>query len=147
MELNVQIKQAGRRENKIVTAKLLLKQAPRTAGELIASAVKATYSAHYEKANEIEAFENGDLSQVIIYTLDELKQKAAGGKIDFGFLKNDKKVSEKKAVETALQAFEDGLVAVFVDGTRYKNTDDTLELTGNETVTFVKLTMLTGRLW
>ena len=58
-----------------------------------------------------------------------------------------RKVSEKKAIETALQAFEDGLVAVFVDGTRYENTADALELTGDETVTFVKLTMLTGRLW
>ncbi|MBQ3588509.1 MAG: hypothetical protein II977_08055 [Oscillospiraceae bacterium] len=147
MELKVQVKQAGRRENKIVTAKLLLKQTPKTAGELIASAVKAAYAAHYEKASEIEAFENGDLSRVIIYTQDELEQKASGGKIDFGFLKNDKKVSEKEAVETALQAFDDGLVAVFVDGTRYENTDDALELTGDETVTFVKLTMLTGRLW
>jgi len=147
MELNVQIKQAGRRENKIGTAKLLLKQAPQTAGELIACAVKAAYTAHYEKVNGTEAFENGDLSQVIIYTQDELEQKAAGGKIDFGFLKNDKKTSEKKAVETALQAFEDGIVAVFVDGTRYENTADALRLTGNETVTFVKLTMLTGRLW
>ncbi len=147
MEIKVQVKQAGRRENKIVTAKLLLKQAPKTAGELIAGAVKAAYAVHYEKTNEIEAFENGDLSGVIIYTQDELEQKAAGGKIDFVFLKNNKKVSEKKAVETALQAFEDGLVAVFVDGTRYENTADALELTGNETVTFVKLTMLTGRLW
>ena len=95
MEIKVQVKQAGRRENKIVTAKLLLKQAPKTAGELIACAVKATYAAHYEKASEIEAFENGDLRGVIIYTQDELEQKAAGGKIDFGFLKNVKKVSEK----------------------------------------------------
>lgn len=147
MELKVQIKQAGRRENKIVTAKLLLKQAPKTVEELISYAVKATHTAHYEKANEIEAFENGDLSQVIIYTQDELEQKAAEGRIDFGFLKSDKKVSEKKAVQTAMQAFEDGLVAVFIDGQRYENATDKLELTGKETITFVRLTMLSGRMW
>ena len=56
MEIKVQVKQAGRRENKIVTAKLLLKQAPKTAGELIASTVKAAYAAHYEKANEITVY-------------------------------------------------------------------------------------------
>lgn len=147
MEFKVQIKQAGRRENKIVTAKLLVKQTPRTVGELVACAVKSSYAQYYEKADLIEAFENGDVSQAIVYSQDEIEQKAAEGKIDFGFLKNDKRISEKKAVETALQAFEDGLVAVFVDGTRYENTADVLELTGNETITFVKLTMLTGRLW
>ncbi len=147
MELKVQIKQAGKRENKTIAAKLFIKDRPDTIGRLITQTVKATYARHYEKADMIQAFENGDLREVIVYSEEEIENKATSGKIDFGFLKNDKKTSEKKAVETALQAFCDGLVAVFIDGERYENIEDKISLTGEETITFVKLTMLTGRLW
>ena len=62
-------------------------------------------------------------------------------------VKSEKTISEKQAVETTLQAFEDGLVAVFVDGKRYEELNEELHLIGNEVITFVKLTMLSGRMW
>ncbi len=147
MELKVQIKQAGKRSNRIVTAKLLLKETPKTVGELITCTVKANHAAFTAKTKLVEAFEAGDVSQVIIYTQEEMEQKAAEGKIDFGFLKSAAGISEKKAVDTAIQAFEDGLAAVFIDGQRYENLTDNLNLIGNETLTFVKLVMLSGRMW
>ena len=147
MELKVQIKQAGKRENKIVSAKLILKENPSTIQELLTSTVKATYAMHNAKVNLQTAFENGDLSEVLLLSEEELQDRAAGGKIDFGFLKNDKMISEEKAVEVALQAFQDGLVAVFIDGKRYENEEDLITLTGEETITFVKLVMLSGRMW
>lgn len=147
MELNVQVKQAGRRESKVVTAKLLLGKTPATIKELIAYTVKATLAEFNSKTKQIEAFENGSLEQAIVYTEDELDDMASAGKIDFGFLKSDKTVSEETAVDNALQAFEDGIVAVFIDGKRYEDAGEMLELTGGEVVTFVKLTMLAGRMW
>ena len=147
MELSVQIKQAGKRANKITTAKLFLKETPTTIRELLTSTVKANLNIHKEKIKQLETFENGDLDYVILYTQDEIEQKARAGRIDFDFLKSSADVSEKKAVESALQAFEDGLIALFIDDTRYEDIDDKIELSGNETLTFVKLTMLTGRLW
>ena len=147
MELKVQIKQAGKRENRITTAKLLLKRVPQTLEELLKFTVKATHSAHVKKTKLIEAFEAGDVSEVIIYTQEQLEDQASTGKIAFGFLKSEKTVSEKQAIETALQAFEDGLVAVFIDGIRYEELQERLHLTGNEIITFVKLTMLSGRMW
>lgn len=147
MELKVQIKQAGKRENKIITAKLLLKESPKIVRELIISAVKASHSIHREKIRQVESFENGDLDAIIVCSQEEIEQKAASGKIDFGVLKSSADVTEKQAVETALQAFEDGLVVVFIDGIRYENVDEKIELMGTETVTFVRLTMLTGRIW
>ena len=62
-------------------------------------------------------------------------------------MKNEKLISEEEAVKNVLQAFEDGLVAVFIDGNRYESLDNTILLTGKETITFVKLVMLTGRMW
>ncbi len=147
MELNVQIKQAGKRKNKIITEKLLLKEVPRTIEELLVFTVKAKYW-EYRKRKEIsEDFENEDLKKQVLYSQDKIDQQAAEGKIDFGIIKSYSKISENQALETALQAFEDGIVAVFIDGIRYEKLSDKLELTGEETVTFVKLIMLTGRLW
>ena len=147
MELNVQIKQAGKRKNKIITEKLLLKEVPRTIEELLVFTVKAKYW-EYRKRKEIsEDFENEDLKKQVLYFQDKIDQQAAEGKIDFGIIKSYSKISEYQALETALQAFEDGIVAVFIDGIRYEKLSDKLELTGEETVTFVKLIMLTGRLW
>lgn len=147
MELKVQMKQAGRRENKITTAKLLIKGNPSTIRELLESMVKATHAMHYAKVGLSDAFEKGDLSQAFILNEEDIENKAVSGKIDFGFLKNEKMISEEEAVNNALQAFEDGLAAVFIDGNRYENLDDTILLTGEETITFVKLVMLTGRMW
>lgn len=62
-------------------------------------------------------------------------------------LKGNKDVDIFSAVDTALQAFEDGLVALFIDDKRFENLDEALNLTGSETLTFVKLTMLAGRMW
>lgn len=147
MELQVQIKQAGKRQNKITTAKLLFRETPQTVEELLIFTVKATHSAHVKKTKLVEAFENGDVSQAILYTQEQMDDKASTGKIDFGFLKSEKTVSEKQAIETALQAFADGIVALFIDGVRYEELQEELQLKGNETITFVKLTMLAGRMW
>lgn len=147
MELQVQIKQAGKRQNKITTAKLLLKEAPQTIEELLIFTVKATHSAHLKKTKLVEAFENGDVSHAILYTQEQMEDRALAGKIDFGFLKSEKTVSEKQAIETALQAFDDGIVVVFIDGERYEDLREELQLKGSETITFVKLAMLSGRMW
>ena len=147
MELKVQMKQAGKRDNAIVTAKLLLKKNPSTIKELLANTVKTTHAMHYAKLDKTDAFENGILSEDILLSEEEIDDKASGGKIDFGFLKNEKLISEEEAVKNVLQAFEDGLVAVFIDGNRYESLDNTILLTGKETITFVKLVMLTVRMW
>ncbi len=116
MELRVQVKQPGKRQNNIISKKWYLKEVPNTVEDLIVCAVKAEYAAFRER------------------------QETAARSVS-------EKLSERQAVEIAIQAFEDGVVAVFIDGTKYENLCDRLELKGEETVTFVKLTMLTGRLW
>lgn len=62
-------------------------------------------------------------------------------------LKGRKNIDQKTAINTCLEAFEDGLIALFIDDNRYENLKDKIELTGNEVLTFIKLTMLAGRMW
>ena len=54
---------------------------------------------------------------------------------------------EQAAVDTAVQAVADGIVRVFRDGTRLDDLDAPLAVSEGDTFTFLRLTMLTGRLW
>lgn len=147
MILKVQMKQAGRRGAKITTASLPLGKTPDTIEELIILTVKTTHGDFKRRVENSDKLEEGELEGFDILSPIMIEDKAASGKIGFGRIENKKVVSEKKAVETALQAFEDGIVAIFIDENRYENLQDKLSLTGDETVTFVKLAMLAGRMW
>lgn len=147
MELKIQIKKAGKREQKIQTAKLRVPAKPGTVEELLRYAVSATYHAFEGKRKRTAIFEAGGNIPCLILTEEEIENGAAGGKIDFGFLRSSRQVSEAEAIANALLAFEDGLIAVFIDKERKEDLSEELNLTGNEIITFVKLTMLAGRLW
>jgi len=110
--------------------KVQIKQAGRKA-----SAIE-TRTIEYKKAP-------GTVRQLVTMTV-EANVKEFRRKED---LKGNKDVDIFSAVDTALQAFEDGLVALFIDDKRFENLDEALNLTGSETLTFVKLTMLAGRMW
>lgn len=145
--LNIQLKQAGKRESKIQTVKMMLPQKPETIEELLRYTVLATYHTFQEKQKKTEQFETGNMCQSLLLSEEEIEVGAASGKIGFGFLHGNSKITEKEAIANVLQAFEDGLITVFIDKKRQENLSDKIELSGNETITFVKLTMLTGRLW
>ena len=147
MNLNVQVKQAGKKVNKIKTVVMEIKEPPKTVEELLIAVVKQTRELFVQKHKKSEKLEQGDLSQVSLYNEEQIEDMASVGKVVFGFSLNNRVPSEKEAIETAFQAFEDGLVAIFIEGTRYEDIKSPLALVGEETVTFVKLTMLTGRLW
>ena len=53
----------------------------------------------------------------------------------------------EKAIENALQIYEDGIYWVFVNGEELGKINDKLDLQENDELTFVRLTMLAGRMW
>ena len=87
----------------------------------------------------------GDILTVL--SPEQIEDKAETGKIGFGVNYGDKKVNIPKAVENALQCFADGLVVVFVDGVKKTDLKDVVTLKEGTELTFVKLTMLAGRMW
>jgi len=147
MELKVQLKQAGKKENRIVTAKLILNGQPETVRELIEYTVIATHNAYESRQKKRENIISGEGESILLFSEEEMADMAAAGKIGFDFLKNDRTISQADAIETAIQSFEDGISALFIDGERYEDLDEALELDGTEILTFVKLAMLAGRMW
>ena len=69
------------------------------------------------------------------------------GKFAFGVHDNTNRINSKEAAETAIQAVEDGLVRVFLEQEELTNPDAPLEIPEGAALTFVRLTMLSGRMW
>lgn len=147
MELTIQIKQAGKKENKIITQTFLLPVIPKTIHELLTYTIKFFYTDYKEKSVTLEAYENNINPKRIYDNQDEIEAQASEGKINFFLAKNISSISEKEAIKIAIQAFEDGLIAVFIDNQRYESLFDSINLCGKEIITFVRLTMLAGRSW
>lgn len=64
------------------------------------------------------------------------------GKIAFGINYGGREQAADKAVDNALQAFEDGLYRVFLNDDELEKLDDTIHVNENDTLTFIRLTML-----
>ena len=79
-------------------------------------------------------------------TSDEIANGEAIGKIGFGERNNENSQNEDKAVDNALLCFDDGIFRLFVNDAEY-GAGDALTIKDGDEVTFIRLTMLSGRLW
>jgi len=79
-------------------------------------------------------------------TSDELEDSAKTGKVGFNDRKNEKTQDAGKAVENALQCFDDGIFKLFIND-QEAGFGETINLNENDEITFMRLVMLAGRLW
>jgi len=118
---------------------LLLKNMPRTFRELINESVHACITAYKAHANS--APNPAPLTEEQFYGMREI------GKFTFGVHYNENAIDEAKAIETAINAVQDGLVRVFKRNDEITDLDAELKITEGDVFTFVRLTMLSGRMW
>ncbi|WP_278010601.1 hypothetical protein [Flavobacterium gyeonganense] len=69
------------------------------------------------------------------------------GKVGFGAIYNHNKVNLVKAQENALQAFEDGMYAIFYGDDQLETLHQEINLEENKAITFIRLTFLAGSYW
>ena len=123
MKIFVNVKQIGKRKNKIDKKKYEISEKITTVKELLTEFVTIN----------VNEFNNGFTENDIVpYLTDE--------KI------NDLSDLEK-AIENALQSYEDGIYRVFVNDEEMGEIDCEINLKENDELTFVRLTMLAGRMW
>jgi len=77
-------------------------------------------------------------------TAGEIAEGAKKGKIDMGGRDLEQEVDEDISVGVALQAFEDGLYLVLIDGEEIKDLDQQIYLIDDSEITYIRLTMLAG---
>ncbi|MBO7450064.1 MAG: hypothetical protein J6U54_06800 [Clostridiales bacterium] len=134
------------RNKKIKTVPLEYDKVPTTISELIEETVKIMVDDFITRKETIKE------SPLTSEQIEDLKEI---GKISFGFIYNDKMPDLDKSIETALLAYFDGLVCIFINDEiqdfRPEKVEDLkdckIELKENDTITFVRLAMLAGRMW
>ena len=95
---------------------------------------------------EVAAFKHRQAERRLIHALTakQIDEGADKGKIAMGGSDLKQEVDEDAAVGTALQAFEDGLYLVIVDGEEHKELDREVYLQPDSRVAFLRLTLLAG---
>ena len=98
---------------------------------------------------EVDRYNKKDTeSQMIPYlTVQQIDDQAVAGKVSFGTIFSDKKANKQKAVENAIQCWQDGMVRVFMNETELTELDASLSIPENAEFTFIRLTFLAGRMW
>ena len=139
MQIRINVKGASRRKTAVVQRICEYPDREMTVEEFLALTVR-------QNVREYNA--RKDAGEILrLFSSEALEEKASGGKIAYGSPMDDRKADEEKAVVTALQCFDDGMVALFADGVRYNERKEIIPLRDRSEVTFVRLTFLAGRMW
>ncbi|SMQ77379.1 hypothetical protein SAMN05444673_2721 [Bacillus sp. OV166] len=96
---------------------------------------------------EFNATTQTETNMVSFLTNEEIEQQVYAGKVGFGTKYSDQKADLQTAVRVAIQAFEDGLYRVVINEKETLDLDERLGLQEEDQLTFIKLTMLAGRMW
>ena len=115
-----------------------LKNKISTTKDLITELVKINVEKFNKKIDEKDILS--------IMTNENIAKAARIGKIG-DEVHGDKKANLKKALDTAYLAFEDGLYCIFINDEQTEKLDDSLNLKDGDILTFIRLTMLEGRMW
>lgn len=140
MKIRVNKKSVSGKKNSIRQVIYEYSVRPETVKQLLTETVKLSVADYNSRRDA-----GTDILQV--FSKKELEDQAAAGKIGFGVNYGAGYADEEAAIKNALQCFEDGIVAVFADGVRLESLEDAVELKEDSEVTFVRLTMLAGRMW
>lgn len=139
MKVKIYVKKLGKNRPKAVPITYDYPASIHTVKDLLKETVRINLEA-YKKGSQ-----DTDIARVL--TKEEIEDQAESGKIAFGIHYNTKEAEFETAVENAWQCFEDGITALFVDGERLENLETPVGLHEESELTFIRLTMLAGRMW
>ena len=77
----------------------------------------------------------------------DIKDNADVGKIGFNDRENKNKQDVTKAIDNAIQSYEDGIYRIFLNDEEVGALNDSINLSEDDIITFVRLTMLAGAMF
>ncbi|MCT8137798.1 hypothetical protein H1D32_08535 [Anaerobacillus sp. CMMVII] len=139
MQISVTMKSTSRKKDYLTKKRMVLETTPKSLQQLITEIITVNVKQFNEK--------EGEKPLVDFLTTSEILQQSTTGKVGFGTKYNENKTDLEEAINTAIQAFHDGLFKVFVNEREQESLEAPLQLEDGAEVVFIKLTMLTGRMW
>ena len=139
MRAYIQIKQLGKRKCSIEKIPIDFPVPPVNVQGLIEAIVSWQVCEYNERLQQ---------SEVLKYlTQEEVENKTASGKVGFAVNYKGNPAAEVEAITNALQSYEDGIFRIFMDDTEAGDLSSPIQLKEESTLTFIRLAMLSGRLW
>ena len=139
MNIKVNIKQLGKKRAVVEAEDFHLETCPETVKDLIAASVHTCVEDYNARVRKGESA--SPLSEEEILGMSQI------GKIAFGINYGGKEANEEESVKNAILAYEDGLYRIFLGENEAGTLEDKIDLSENDEVTFIRLTMLSGRMW
>lgn len=137
--VKINVKQLGSKRNRIDNEDFVLVKTPSNVKELICEAVHTCVS---EYNLRVKKGENAD-----VLSEDMIEKMSGIGKIAFGINYGGREADEENAVKTAIEAYEDGLFRIFINENEAGALYDSINISEGESLTFIKMTMLSGRMF
>lgn len=144
MEIKVTVKQLGKKHPVLSEQKIDI--AYDDSNISLENLLKLIVQQQVEAFNA-KSFELEDEDYTKIPTDNYLNILTDTGKVGFESIYNLKKADVQKAQENAIQAFEDGMFAVFYNDEQFEDLTQTINLDLQHTFTFIRLTFLAGSYW
>ena len=141
MKICYSVKQLGKKHPIIKQAYLEIElgQAPTTLRLLLKAIVQ----------QQVQAYNDRKESPTVLNILSagQIKEASQEGKVTFGASENTTLAVEETAIETAIQAFEDGLFAIFLGEEQIESLEKLLTFDETTVFSFIRLTFLAGSIW
>ncbi len=139
MRVYVNLKKIGKNKNSVEKVAFVFNEDINTVSDLITATVKICVKEYNEKKEKSELLDNISKS--------EIEDMASSGKISFGVNYGEKDADLVAAIQNALQCFDDGIFRILANNISLEKLDSKIALKENDELTFVRLTMLSGRMW
>ncbi len=136
MTVYISAKQIKKRGNQVAALPYSLRESPHTLRQLISMLVCDGVERHNRCLRGKE--------ESVVVTREQIEDMSLVGKIAFGIPFGSRAADVDQALETAFQGFEDGLFRVFIGEQEIESLDKRLQLQEGDTITFIRLVMLTG---
>lgn len=136
MKVYISAKQIRKRGNQVAACPYELGTVPETLRQLITILVSdgvESYNRRLQTKNDTN-----------VLTKEDIDAMSQVGKIGFGIPFGSREANLQDALETAFQGFEDGLYRVFVGEKEMESLDMPIGLREEDTITIIRLVMLTG---
>ncbi len=139
MKIQIAMKTVKNLTKKVKTIPFLLEKIPQTFEELIEEIVKASVKAYHLRMKQQHSEK--------LLSEEEFAVMKETGKFAWSFLGEEKEVDEETAIDAAKEAISNGTVRVFKGTTELTDFSEALSISEEEVFTFIRLTMLAGRMW
>lgn len=144
MQIYIQVKQLGKRKASIEAQKFIIEDSLFTVHDLLYDIV----TKQVDKFNHRAIGNIDDEPTLLNYlSLTQIENQSPSGKISFNLDYRQQKQDIQSAFDNVIIAFNDGLFRIFLNDNELSSLEEKIKLQENDKLTFIRLTMLSGRIW